>query len=650
MTATHDIISQYFRGPGAAIWTESVQAELHSIVANEVRRQLDVATGMLANSVLDLDRADKRLAFFAMTPQCTDRIVNLLLLHKKVINLHITSIGGSAQSGIKLKACLELIVPALLTESNTLSIINESPFPRAWAKVADLLVKELHMQWLTIMKQEWLIHNYAVVSAFFLTCQLPTTYLVRSELNNRIGNNANGVRGSLLRLVERIGPDGILDVSPPASTRQGPLSIRNARLSTLLSTIQNQANLIPKFKGALQSTINNKARPIIPLHAPPAITEKLILKARHAMFQQYDFTILGHMTLAAIEQILRTWAEHVNLPHIENGIPLSLKSWLPSLGCSISLLSKLNELYDAKSSNIRNRINHGALLEAENLRMDTAFQLLQKPTASVDTTWNRYSPENIAKLCLECLELIDREAPKLSKPDAFKWITYISPSSNDLASVADPNTDLLHPLYMESWRCNLRSYVLGVCPAASIYFQVGYQGWADRTFNPVQNLSKMYALVLVFEAVARNTFHIMNSNILQVSPEGAGMKVYYRMLEYRGKGLCSQDNITKLLNAFPDNQHVAIQHYLQMSIRIRDAFAHGALLQFDDTARGAIGHCLLKTIQAFRHAGRTHMINENAYYRWLQRRSNEDRSLEDWNLAQIEVDAFFNSISNKEPS
>jgi len=133
----------------------------------------------------------------------------------------------------------------------------------------------------------------------------------------------------------------------------------------------------------------------------------------------------------------------------------------------------------------------------------------------------------------------------------------------------------------------------------------------------------------------------LNREILQVSPEGDGMKVYYRMLETCDKGLLCDDNIHALLVPFPAAQHAAIRQYLRIAVEIRDSLAHGAILQFDNEARDAMGHCLAKCVQMLMVSGRTHMIRENAFYRWQARNSAEDHGLEDWLSAQKVIDRWF---------
>lgn len=636
---SQEAMEDYLRGPGAAELKNAVLKARTSTIAMALFSMLDVPAGILRSGSTSLDDENTRRVFLTGSKDFLINIVEKLFALEKNINKYLRTKGVQTQGAKALRILLESNCLTLIREQPYQIIIGNTPFPDAWEALAHLIARDLYSKWTSGQQPEWLVHNYSLLAGFFLTCRLSEIRLAVIELDN-FSKNANSIRGSLLRLAERVDSKGILDILPKISKRTGSLSLQHSNLSPLLTTVECFGNNTQIYKGTFRSQFNNGKPPVVPTNANPVITPNLILAGRVEMLQQYDYTLLGHMTLAAIEQLLRSWAEHTNVQHHINGVPRPLEKWLDLIKCSTPLKTCLNDIIKAKQYNIRNRSNHGGLLEAENMRMQITQQLLKNRAILVSNTWNHYSPENVARLCLECLVLIDREIPTSISSLDLKWIADFGPTIQELKTVAHPNSDLLDPNDGLEWQKNITTYVRATCPAVSIYLQSGYHGWLETDFSTTKNLSKLYALVLVFEAIFRNTLQTMGVNILQVSPQGNGLKINYLMLD-ETHGLYTGKNIQKLLEALPPEQHEAAKIYLDVAIKIRNALAHGAISLFDEKTNYSMGHCLLKIVQLLMLAGRNHMIRERAYYLWLCKQTNEDRPLADWLDAQKYIDHLF---------
>jgi len=134
--------------------------------------------------------------------------------------------------------------------------------------------------------------------------------------------------------------------------------------------------------------------------------------------------------------------------------------------------------------------------------------------------------------------------------------------------------------------------------------------------------------------VYRSTVGLLGYDILQTSDSGE--HVQYRMIDKRQ--LASATVLDTLMESVPHADRARARQVVQLSIRIRDALAHGALTSFTPAVARGAGHLLVKSIQGLVDAGMHAMTRESAYYRWQNiRRGANGFALDDWLVAEEQV-------------
>ncbi len=100
-----------------------------------------------------------------------------------------------------------------------------------------------------------------------------------------------------------------------------------------------------------------------------------------------------------------------------------------------------------------------------------------------------------------------------------------------------------------------------------------------------------------------------------------------------GSQLCSPE----ILDVLADERVVARQVY-EITVKARNAFAHGAVTRLGEDELDCVGHLVVKSVQALVGAGRHSTTKVAAYYRW---KNGHELDLENWLAAENEV---FNTI------
>jgi len=163
---------------------------------------------------------------------------------------------------------------------------------------------------------------------------------------------------------------------------------------------------------------------------------------------------------------------------------------------------------------------HGALLDIDPKRLEAQLPIANPSRYPPPAARDLYSPENVAQVCLSCLERLDQEAAAagVSTTD-FVWASGIALSPAEIAFGRDLPCDVLGPQALE-WQKYIRDYLLAMLPCLKQLFTIGFVGWTDQT-SP-DSPTRFMGQGLVFEAVYRLTVHFCAAaKTLQSATKGA---------------------------------------------------------------------------------------------------------------------------------
>src|SRR5258708_1280578 len=124
---------------------------------------------------------------------------------------------------------------------------------------------------------------------------------------------------------------------------------------------------------------------------------------RNVAYWQYEYSVLAFMALSGIEQLLRTFVQQVGLFDARERFSKSrLDQITAALGGSSAVATVLESIYGSARGNLRNRVLHGAQLHIERSQRQSLLSMAS-PSADVGGP-DAFSPENVCRLCLECLQ------------------------------------------------------------------------------------------------------------------------------------------------------------------------------------------------------------------------------------------------------
>jgi hypothetical protein len=414
------------------------------------------------------------------------------------------------------------------------------------------------------------------------------------------------------------------------------LKLRHANLTALLKATEAELREVVNGNGILHRLTPSNYRPQMTADERRIVPETIVLKGRDLAFRQNEYTTLAYMALGCIEQLLRAWAAHHGLVHIKNtSQPRSVLEWIKLLPCSESTRAQVERLYGSQHANIRNRIMHGGLNEIENKQFEMSLGFIDARLlpANPATRQDPYTPENIAQLCFECLEAIDRELAEAggALPQDLAWTSNVALSTSEVQVGLDVPWDLTGP-DGEAWLKLIQLYLTAVAPAFTQFFRAGYIGWG-RPFSS-DAFPTVMGLTSIFEALYRLTLHLMGANVLQMDP--ARTHFQYRMLDSRS--LCTPANLDRLVAHVPASDQPKVREVILLAVKARNSFAHGAVVNFDKPISKGTGHLVMKSIQALVSAGLDHMKQQAAYYHWRSiHRGQDGRDLSCWFSGESQI-------------
>lgn len=608
MSRIAEVVGSVLRGGTVPLWQAAWGEVYHRSVARRAAECLDLRRGAVLGEWNQLDDPIRRAQAIPVTSAAIDACTDLLLPQKSAINDALVNAGFKPIHGKALRSNISTEIATLLGTVGANTVFQSNPFPHVWPHVADLIVGQI-----SSADPEWLVLNKLLLGGYFVSCRLPLARYVSQHLLER-PRAILSIRGTLVRIVERVSKSGVQDAVPPISNRQADLKLQHANVTALLKATEAELHQTLNGNGMLHRFVPSDYRPEIPPDARHIVKEADVLRGRDMALRQHEYTILAYMALGCIEQLLRAWAARCGLDHRKkNGQPRSVLDWIGLLPCSLSLRMQIERLYDSRLVNIRNRIMHGGLHEIENKQFEMAIAFIEPRLRAADSEVrdDPYTPENIAQLCFECLELIDRELAAAGgvSTEHFTWASGLNLFDSEVEVGLRVPWDLTGP-EGEFWLNMIQVYLTAVMPAFTQFFRAGYIGWG-RPYS-TDALPSVMGLMSIFETLYRLTVHLMGMSVLQMDPTRTHFQ--YRMLDSRT--LCTSAILDRLLSHIPVSERAIAKEVMLLAVKARNSFAHGAVLDFDKRISKGTGHLVMKSIQTLVTAGVHHMKQEAAYYNW----------------------------------
>ena len=610
-----DVLEQTLKANGNALWLQAWRSAVWKCVATGVLSKINLDDGSVAAGWSSFDTAAGRAQLLDADSSLQETCLAELLTLKELLNAALVRSGFKKRTHPGMERHLKLILPKLIQQPTSNTEIAVSPFPGAWRVTANLLAQQAYRQNAKASNNyaEVRLHNTLLLSGFFLACQHSNAADVEIILR-KVARSMLSIRGSIVRIVENISASGVEDQIPRSSPRSGGIGLQLAGLSDLLKATVDESQQIAAGNGVLHRVTGG---------ASPG--PQLLRVARDIAYRQYEYTLLTYMALASIEQLIRAWASAKGENVCRNGRPEDLASLIPRLGGSPSLRRLLAEVCDTGSANIRGRVMHGGLLEVETKRSEALLKFIKPGTPSYP---DPFAPQNICQLCLE---LLDKEASVLaiSQKD-LQWSNSLWLTAAELDTGRYLHCEFLDPEAQSDWWKYIATYLNAVVPHVKQFFTVGFMGWMG---SGKDRLVQFMAAVLIFESLYRATAQLHGIRVLQVSGD---RHIQYRMLDERQ--LCAPDVMDALTRSIPNGERPVAQKVYNLSVKARNAFAHGAVTRLTTEDLDCLGHLVVKSVQGLVGAGMHEMTKVAAYYRWQKTgRRIHDRDLENWLAGEDEV-------------
>jgi hypothetical protein len=219
---------------------------------------------------------------------------------------------------------IEPVVLQIIGSTAADATLGAIQFPAAWALLADEVAGQLFRQMNgTSPLPEWAVLNRLVTVSFFVSCDLDRAEPVQNSLSE-LSRSLLEVRGSLVRLPEKVRESGVVDVMPQSVSLGRPITLTQRALSSLLTACHDESHATAVKKGIAQRVLNpNSAVPTdiqseIARRFPGQDPVRLVQDSRATTYQQYNFTILSYAALCGIEQLLRGMAGRAGVSHVDH--------------------------------------------------------------------------------------------------------------------------------------------------------------------------------------------------------------------------------------------------------------------------------------------------------------------------------------------
>lgn len=640
-----DILLEELTDDNEQLWWTVWQPLVHQAIADRCVELLDLNGVRVLTGWERLDEPKARAKLLHRGAALWNRCADLLVGSRRrieALNAVLARRGFAKLGREALRSKVFAVLPVVTNRPLSERVFRENPFPFVWKLVADGLARQLYRDnSLGAIDPEWLLVNKLLLVGFFGGCSLPEARHVRVVLDE-CSPKPLSVRGTFIRVPEVVSPLGVEDKPIPFSGRDGGVSLRHEQYSPLLQATADESRATATGSSLLHQIIDIRDTTDVFAVQWGTVTESTFIRSRHVTFRLYEDTLLSYLSLASIEQLLRAWAAHCGVRHCKpNGVPEGVLHWLPELRCSADVDGKLRDIYDTERSNIRNRVMHGNLLEIEGKSLEVRLPIVDATRYKTVGEANPLIPGNIAQICFACLDAVDTEISRVTTLASrdLDWTRDLSLDTSEIEFGLRLHIDFLDERDVrDAWLNTMSDYLNAVFPGLKQLFMIGFIGWAQRPFT--ESLPRFMALGLTFESLYRLTVHLLGESILQISFPRARpcLKTQYKMLDARPTGICTPQILDRLVDHIDVEQRAFARRTLQLAIKARNSFAHGAIVDFSTDTASGIGHIFVKATQNLVMAGLHHFTRERAYFHWENfRKRCHGYHLQDWSEAQVQT-------------
>jgi hypothetical protein len=250
-----------------------------------------------------------------------------------------------------------------------------------------------------------------------------------------------------------------------------------------------------------------------------------------------------------------------------------------------------------------------------------------------------YAPPNVAALCVSALSVVDAELARVRPLVAadFAWTPLLDLTANELQFGLSLPFDFGLPSGV-ALQQQMSDFLTTVAPATSQLFRLGFVGWIRRT--NADTLSMFVSMLVVFEGLARMVVHLCGLPVLQWDDRHG--RCQYLMFDQRG--LASREVLERICAELPAADRATASRTISIALKVRNAFAHGAVLSPPGSYFDAAGQLVTKASLVFMLAAENHMIREAAFFESQHPGGSE---LDNWLVAEGRVLANIHAAANE---
>lgn len=582
-------------------WKACLRSHVTKLIVGKARQLLGSPPLVLLAEWDSLDEIAYRTATAGTIEACVAEVASALAQDATCFPEFKSAVeaAGLGLSKAKLANALAPEVSKLVDAAIIHSYAEAVPPASIWEPLANLIASEIHAAESRAAPQsEADCLHWSLLAAFFQATKIPDAARLGKTVRDLLTRGRFNIRGSLLRIVERTNDKKIADSMLP-HVDYAPVALAPAHraASQLVDSVSDESGKIPASQGFAIVSFGEymKDTPAMPADAPPGITAEMVVNSRPFRYQQYEYSALSLSAIAAAEFYLRSAAEASPALALDARYA-SQTDIIAALTLTQALKTDLQSVFAATGPNFRNRSLHGGFLEIESRRTEMVMYsgfgaAAGVPAINLDT--DAYIPRNAAAVALDALGKLDAElAPQgLVHAGSTTWTQHFRLDAADLAFATALDKPTLQLLLKE--RKSIIAYVQEAFTCLSMPVQLGLFGWT----NPKHGVSliQLFAfLAVMFEPAMRLVAHAAGFPILRRGGAAGTRVVRYRMLDENG--FLANDFLTWIEAGLPAAEKADCQRTIKLAVRCRDAFAHGAIVTFDEATRKAYGAALAKSM------------------------------------------------------
>jgi hypothetical protein len=585
-TPSEQKIADTLNADAGRVWKAEYERLVATVLAAAIRPSITVPLA-LSPEWEKLDDPGFIAQAIAASPSSND-IASVLAdsgTFRAAIGAAFAEIGLKPPGRRQLIDQLRILLGAAITPQFIAQFAQSYKLGQVWRPLADLLAADVFATYdANPATAEATLLDHTLLIAFFQASQLPRARDVRDRFG-LIVRGPLGLRGGLLRIVQRVSATGIIEDEPTIEPYLPPgIAPVHQRLSVVLDSTLKEAPIVPKGGGSMHRTLPlegpvDRGQPI-----PNGMTKAEIEIGRTAAWKQYEYSALAFTAIASTEFLLRSAAEKSGLP------PQGIGRAARDLKLPKDLKGAVDTLFGARRFNLRHKVMHGAFLEIESRRTEINMSLpfaakLGMPTLSLNG--DRFLPEAAAAHALAVLSRVE-EWVAINCPltgDPFNWTGDFM-----LTAAEEAFAQSWHGGTVEKWAGLHKSafvYLRENLAAISVPVKFGLQGWVNP--NHTADLFPQFAfLAIMLEPLARLTYHLAGLRILQTSMtrNDKNQDVFdlkYLMMDEHGH--IGPDRIAWLSQHLSAGDAAIANDVMRLAVKSRDAFAHGAVRAFTDDVR-----------------------------------------------------------------